>query len=66
MNENKYPNIDILFLSEQDMIKLRGIAAILEYMASADNLDVVGTKDAIAMLAEELYVIIDQNIWCGV
>ena len=49
-------------MSEQDMIKLRGIAAILEYLASADALDVVGTKDAIAMLAEELYMIIDQNI----
>ena len=49
-------------MSEQDMIKLRGIAAILEYMESADKLDVVGTKDAIAMLAEELYCIIDQNI----
>ena len=49
-------------MSEQDMIKLRGISAILEYMASEDKLDVVGTKDAIAMLAEELYVIIDQNI----
>ena len=49
-------------MSEQDMIKLRGIAAILEYMSSADKLDVIGTKDAIAMLAEELYVIIDQNI----
>ena len=49
-------------MSEQDMIKLRGIAAILEYMSSSDKLDVVGTKEAIAMLAEELYVIIDQNI----
>ena len=49
-------------MREQDMIKLRGIAAILEYMASADKLDVVGTQDAIAMLAEELYMIIDQNI----
>ena len=48
-------------MSEQDMIKLRGIAAILEYMASSDKLDVVGTKDAIAMLAEELYVILDAN-----
>ena len=48
-------------MSEHDMIKLRGIAAILEYMASADKLDVVGTKDAIAMLAEELYVILDAN-----
>ena len=48
-------------MSEQDMIKLRGIAAILEYMASADKLDVVGTKDAIAMLSEELYVILDAN-----
>ena len=49
-------------MSEQDMIKLRGIAAILEYMASSDRLDVIGTKDAIAMLAEELYVLVDQNI----
>ena len=49
-------------MSEQDMIKLRGIAAILEYMASSDKLDVIGTQDAIAMLAEELYVLVDRNI----
>ena len=49
-------------MSEQDMIKLRGIAAILEYMASSDKLDVVYTQDALAMLAEELYVLVDRNI----
>ena len=49
-------------MSEQDMIKLRGIAAIIEYMASADKFDVVYTQDALAMLAEELYCIVDQNV----
>lgn len=49
-------------MSEQDMIKLRGIAAILEYLASADKLDVLYTQDALAMLAEELYVLVDRNI----
>ena len=49
-------------MSEQDMIKLRGIAAILEYMASAYMLDVVGTKDALAMLAAEMYLLVDQNV----
>lgn len=48
-------------MNEQKILKLRGIAAILEYMASSDALDVVYTKEALFMIAEELYCILDAK-----
>lgn len=44
----------------QELEKLKGIAAMLEYMASADKLDVKYTQEALGMLAEQLYEVIDQ------
>ena len=49
-------------MNEQNTLKLRCISAILEYMASSDALDIVYTKEALFMIAEELYCIIDN---CG-
>lgn len=48
-------------MQEQDLQTIRGIAAILEYMASADRLDVQYTQDALGLLAEQLNMIIDEE-----
>ena len=45
----------------QELEKLKGIAATLEYMASADRLDVKYTQEALGMLAEQLYEVIEQS-----
>ena len=46
-------------MNEEQLSKLKGIAATLEYMASADRLDVQYTQEALEMLAEQLYEVID-------
>ena len=46
-------------MNEEQLTKLKGVAAMLEYIASADKLDVQYTKEALAMLAEQLYEVID-------
>ena len=48
-------------MNEEQLNKLKGIAAMLEYMASAERLDVKYTQDALGMLAEELYEVIEQE-----
>ena len=48
-------------MNEQDTLKLKGIAAILEYMASSDALDVMYTKEALFLIAEELYRVLDTK-----
>ena len=45
----------------QELEKLKGIAATLDYMASADRLDVQYTQEALGMLAEQLYEVIEQE-----
>jgi hypothetical protein len=47
-------------MQEQELATLKGIAATLDYMASAERLDVKYTKDALGVLAEQLYEVIDQ------
>ena len=49
------------YMQEHELQTIRGIAAILEYMASADRLDVKYTQDALGVLAEQLYMIIEQK-----
>lgn len=46
-------------MNEKNLATLKGIAATLDYMASAERLDVKYTKEALAMLAEQLYEVID-------
>jgi hypothetical protein len=48
-------------MQEQELATLKGIAATLDYMASADKLDVKYTQEALGMLAEELYEIIEEE-----
>jgi len=48
-------------MQEQDLQTIRGIAAMLEYMASADRLDIKYTQDALGVMAEELYNIIEEE-----
>lgn len=48
-------------MREQELQTLKGIAAMLEYMASAERLDIKYTQEALAMLAEELYKIIEEE-----
>lgn len=45
----------------QELTKLKGVAAILEYMASADKLDVRYTQEALGMLAEQLYEVVEHK-----
>ena len=47
-------------MQEDVMIKLKGIAAILEYMSSAEKLDVNYTREALGMLTENMYEIIEE------
>ena len=48
-------------MNEKNLATLKGIAATLDYMASADRLDVKYTQEALGMLTEQLYGIIEQN-----
>ena len=48
-------------MHEDALSKLKGIVAILEYMSSADKLDAEYTKEGLGILAEQLYVIIEQE-----
>lgn len=46
-------------MCEDAMIKLKGIAAIIEYMSSAEKLDVNYTKEALSVLTKEMYEILE-------
>lgn len=48
------------YMQEHELKIIKGIAAMLEYMASADRLDVQYTQDALGVMAEQLYEVIDQ------
>ena len=48
-------------MDEQTVLKLKGIATLLDYMASADTLDCVHTQEALALLADELHKIIEEE-----
>lgn len=48
-------------MQEHELQIIKGIAAMLEYMASAERLDVKYTQDALGVMAEQLYSIIEQN-----
>ena len=48
-------------MQEQELTIIKGVAAMLEYMASADRLDVQYTQEALGVLAEELYKIIEEE-----
>lgn len=48
-------------MNEQTIKKLKGIATLLDYMASADTLDCVHTQEALALLADDLYEIIEEK-----
>ena len=48
-------------MQEHELQIIKGIAAMLEYMASAEKLDVRYTKEALVMLAEQLYEVIKQE-----
>ena len=47
-------------MNEEQLSKLKGIAAMLEYMASAERLDVKYTQDALYIVTSELNVIIEE------
>lgn len=47
-------------MHEDVVSKLKGIVAILEYMSSADKLDVNYTQEALFIVTSELNVIIEE------
>lgn len=48
-------------MNEQTVLTLKGIATLLDYMASADTLDCVHTQEALALLADDLFEIIEEQ-----
>lgn len=47
-------------MSVDGLEKLKGIVAILEYMASANKLDVKHTKEALGVLAGEMQEVLEK------
>ena len=47
-------------MQEHELQTLKGVAAMLEYMASAEKLDVMYTKEALGMLAEFMQEVIEE------
>jgi len=48
-------------MSEEQISKLKGIAAMLEYMSSAEKMDILYTKEALGVLSEQLYALLGQD-----
>ena len=48
-------------MCEDAIIKLKGIAAILEYMACTKKVDAKYTEEALGLLAEQLYTILEEQ-----
>ena len=47
-------------MNEEDLRIIKGVAAILESMSGSKN-DVNYTEEALSMLAEQLYEVIERN-----
>ena len=53
-------HLEVIQMHEDVISKLKGIAAIMEYMSGADKLDVNYTKEALGILSENMYEIIEE------